>query len=166
MAARYGLTPGDVRREAAIVFGSVGDRGTLVRRRRRRGLGLQRAFGAPNLSDVGKLLIDTPGGGHVPLGKVATLTVNSTPSDITRVNGSNKIDVTANVAGGNLGSATAAVQARLAQIKLPLGYHIELLGEGAERQAAQQAPAEMGSARRSRSSSCSRRRSRACGWRC
>ncbi len=91
-----------------------------------------------NLSDVQNLLIDTPGGGHVPLGKVAKLVVNSTPSDITRIDGSNKIDVNANVAGsGNLSAATSAVQAKLAQIKLPVGYHIRLLGQGAERQAAQ-----------------------------
>ncbi len=29
------------------------------------------------------------------------------------------------------------MQARLAKVKLPVGYHVELLGEGAERQAAQ-----------------------------
>ncbi len=90
------------------------------------------------MTDLENLPIDTPSGGHVPLGKVANLTVNSTPSDITRVNGSNKIDVDANVSGaGNLGSATGDVQARLAHVKLPRGYQIELLGEGAERQAAQ-----------------------------
>jgi CzcA family heavy metal efflux pump len=137
-AARYGLTPGEVRRQAAIIFGSqelgelwyggiaVGVSGWSIPQARR------------SLSDVQNLLIDTPGGGRVPLGKVATLVVNTTPSDITRVNGSNKIDVQANVAGAsNLSAATSAVQARLAKVKLPAGYHIALLGEGAERQAAQ-----------------------------
>ncbi len=137
-AARYGLTPGDVRRQAAIIFGSqelgelwyggiaVGVSGWSVPSVRR------------NLSDVQRLLIDTPDGGHVPLGKVASLVVDSTPSDITRVNGSNKIDVEANVSGsGNLSSATSAVQSRVARIKLPAGYHIEVLGEGAVRAAAQ-----------------------------
>src|SRR5581483_7491123 len=137
-AARYGLTPGDVRRQAAIAFGSqelgelwyggvaIGVTGWTIPQVRR------------NLSDVQNLLIDTPGGGHVPLSKVATLVVNSTPSDITRVDGSNKIDVQANVSGSsNLSSATSAVQSRLAHINVPAGYHIELLGEGAVRQAAQ-----------------------------
>lgn len=137
-AARYGLTPGEVRRQAAIIFGSqevgelwfggyaIGVTGWSVPQARR------------NLSDLESLLIDTPNGKHVPLGKVAKLTVNSTPSDITRVNGSNKIDVTANVdSSSNLSAATGAVRARLAQVKLPPGYHIELLGQGAERQAAQ-----------------------------
>jgi CzcA family heavy metal efflux pump len=137
-AGRYGLTPGDVRRQAAILLGSqevgelwyggvaIGVTGWSIPQVRK------------NLTDMENLLIDTPGGGHVPLGKVARIVVNTTPSDITRIDGSNKIDVNANVAGaGNLGSATGAVQQRLKQIKLPVGYHISLLGQGAERQAAQ-----------------------------
>ncbi len=144
-AARYGLAPGEVRREAAIVLGStelgelwnggiaIGVTGWSLPSERR------------NLTDLQNLLIDTPGGGHVALGKVATLVVNSTPSDITRVDGSNKIDVNANVSGsGHLGSATSAVQSRLAHIKLPRGYHVQLLGEAAERQAAQQRLLELG----------------------
>jgi CzcA family heavy metal efflux pump len=144
-AARYGLTPGQVRREAAIVLGTtelgeiwnagvaVGVTGFSVPSARR------------NLTDLENLPIDTPGGGHVPLGSVAHLFVNSTPSDITRVDGSNKIDVNANVSGaGNLGSATSSVESRLAQIKLPRGYHIQILGEAAERQAAQQQLLELG----------------------
>jgi Cu/Ag efflux pump CusA len=91
-----------------------------------------------NLTDLQNLLLDTPGGGHVRLAKVARLRVDTTPSDITRIDSSNKIDVTANVAGaGSLSAATSAVRTRLAQVKLPLGYHISLLGQGAERQAAQ-----------------------------
>jgi Cu/Ag efflux pump CusA len=137
-AARYGLTPGAVRRQAAIVFGSqevgelwyggfaIGISGWSVPSARR------------SLTDLQNLLLDTPGGGHVPLSRVAHLVVNTTPSDITRIDGSNKIDVNANVAGsGNLSAATSAVRARLGQVKLPVGYHISLLGQGAERQAAQ-----------------------------
>ena len=65
-AARYGLTPGDVRRQAAVIVGSqevgelwyggiaIGVTGWSIPQVRR------------NLSDVESLLIDTPGGGHVP----------------------------------------------------------------------------------------------------
>jgi CzcA family heavy metal efflux pump len=137
MAARYGLTPGDVRRDAALLLGSVEvgeiSAGGIA-------LGVT-AYSTPQtrrtLTDVNRLLIDTPGGGHVPLGKVANLTVNETASGITRVDGSNKVDVTANADGGNLGAVTSAVRAKLAQIRLPLGYHAQLLGQAAERQAAQ-----------------------------
>ncbi len=144
-AGRYWLTPGQVRREAAIVFGGV-ELGEIWNAGVAIGVS---GFSAPSarqsFTDVQNLLIDTPAGGHVPLGRVASLVVDSTPSDITRVNGSNKIDVDANVSGsGNLGSATSAVEARLAGLKLPRGYHIELLGEGAERQAAQRRLLELG----------------------
>jgi CzcA family heavy metal efflux pump len=143
-AQRYGLTPGAVRREAAAIFGGqeVGD---VVQDGRFFGVSV---YSTPvsrrNLSDVSRLLIDTPGGGHVPLGKVATLAVDSTPSDVTRYDGANNIDVLANVSGQNLGAVTAAVQDRLARIHLPLGYRIELLGEAAERQAAQTRLLDMG----------------------
>ena len=144
VAARYGLTPGEVRRDAAALVGSqeVGeiDSGGVA-------VGVS-VYSTPStrqtFSDVSRLLIDTPSGGHVPLGKVASLTVNSTPSDITRVNGSNKIDVLANITGGNLGAVTSTVQAKLAKVKLPVGYHVELLGEAAERAAAQTRLLEMG----------------------
>jgi Cu/Ag efflux pump CusA len=144
VAARYGLTPGEVRRDAATLLGSV-EVGEIATNGVALGVS---AYSTPatrqTLSDVSALLIDTPSGGTVPLGKVASLVVNSTPSDITRIDGSNKIDVDANVAGDNLGAATSAVQSRLARVRLPVGYHIELLGEGAERQAAQNRMLAMG----------------------
>jgi CzcA family heavy metal efflux pump len=137
VAARYGLTPGEVRRAAAVLLGSV-EVGDISKDGVITGVSL---YGSPStrgsLSEMSRLLIDTPSGTRVPLGKVASLQINSTPSDITRINGSNKIDVLANVDGGSLGAATAALQARLAKLKLPLGYHVDLLGAAAERQAAQ-----------------------------
>jgi CzcA family heavy metal efflux pump len=143
-AQRYGLTPGAVRRAAAVIFGSQ-EAGDVIQNGRFLGVSV---YSTPasrqSLSDVKQLLIDTPGGGHVPLGKVADLTVNQTPSDITRYNGSNNIDVEANVSGSNLAAVTNAVRARLARVHLPLGYHFELLGEAAERQAAQDRLLDMG----------------------
>jgi CzcA family heavy metal efflux pump len=144
VAARYGLTPGDVRRDAAVLIGSqeVGEIATG-------GIPLgvsvwSTAAVRGSLSQLSRLLIDTPGGGHVPLGRVATLSVNSTPSGIARINGSNKIDVLGNVSGSNLSSVTSDVRARLARIHLPLGYGIHLVGEAAERAAAQDRLIKMG----------------------
>ena len=143
-AERYGLTPGAVRRAAATIFGGQ-EAGDVIQNGRFFGVSV---YSTPasrqSLSDVRRLLIDTPGGGHVALGQVASLAVDSTPSDITRYNGSNNIDVEANVSGGNLGSVTDAVRARLAKIRLPIGYTFELLGEAAERDAAQNRLLEMG----------------------
>jgi len=143
-ARRYGLTPGAVRRAAAAIFGGQ-EAGDVIQSGRFLGVSV---FSTPasrqTLGDVRRLLIDTPGGGHVALGTVANLAVDQTPSDITRYNGSNNIDVEANVSGSDLGSVTAAVRARLARIQLPLGYRFELLGEAAEREAAQNRLLDMG----------------------
>jgi CzcA family heavy metal efflux pump len=136
-ARRAGLKPGDIRRASAtLVAGEeVGDifRGGRI-------------YGVPvwstpatraNLTDIRRLPLDTPAGGHVALGQVATVRLAPTPSDIKRENASRRIDVDANVNGRDIGSATADVKQELARFRFPVGYHAEVLGEGAERQAAQ-----------------------------
>ncbi len=143
-AARYGMTPGYVRREAAVIFGTqevgeVWNNGIAL------GVtGFSVSSARQSFSNFRDLLIDTPSGGLVPLYKVANIVINQTPSDITRVNEQNKIDVLANASGGSLSSATSTINSRLAQVKLPAGYRVQLLGEGAERQAAQKRLLEMG----------------------
>jgi CzcA family heavy metal efflux pump len=143
-ARRFGLTPGGVRRAAAAIFGSQ-EVGEIDVDGRVYGVSV---YSTPetrrNMTDVSRLLIDTPSGGHVELGTVAKLQVNSTPSDITRENGANNIDVLANVTGSDVGGVTAAVHARLGKTRLPLGYRVEVLGEAAERDAAQTRLLDMG----------------------
>src|SRR5437868_4830241 len=100
VAKRYGLKPGDVRRAAAVLMASepVADISSGGK------LQFVAVWSTPsarrNLSDLSRMLIDTPGGGHVPLGMVATIRVRPTPSTILRENGSRKIEVTANMSGG------------------------------------------------------------------
>jgi Cu/Ag efflux pump CusA len=143
-AARYGLTPGEVRRDAATLIGGQEAGEVDVDGRSYTVAVWSTPAARADLTDVSQLPIDTPSGGHVPLGMVANLTVDQTPSDVTRYDGSNKIDVMANVNGNNLGSVTSAVQTRLDKVKLPVGYHIELLGEAAARAAAQSRLLDMG----------------------
>jgi Cu/Ag efflux pump CusA len=90
-----------------------------------------------NLSSLRQLPIDTPAGGHVPLGAVASIQVKPSPSQILRENGTRYAEVDANVSGSDLGASAAAVRAALAKITMPPGYHYALLGEAAERAAAQ-----------------------------
>jgi CzcA family heavy metal efflux pump len=90
-----------------------------------------------NLTDIRNMLIDTPGGGHVRLADVASVTVKSTPNMVQRENGTRRMDVRADVApGSDLGTVATAVEGALASVHLPLGYHAELQGEWQERQAA------------------------------
>jgi CzcA family heavy metal efflux pump len=137
VALRYGLKPGDVRRAAATYLASeeVGD---VFRAGKAYDV---HVWSTPqtrrSLTDIRRLPIDTPSGGHVPLGVLADVAVRPTPNDIHRENASRYIDVGANLSKGDLGSVSGEVGRRLATIRLPLGYHAELLGEAAERQAAQ-----------------------------
>jgi Cu/Ag efflux pump CusA len=60
------------------------------------------------------------------------------PNVIEREGQSRKIDVSGNVNGRDLGSVARDVQAAVAKVSFPLGYHAELVGEYAERQVAAQ----------------------------
>ncbi len=83
------------------------------------------------------LLIATPAGGHVRLADVADLAIVPTPNAIKREGASRRIDVTCNVSGRALGDVARDVEARISKLAFKRGYHPEILGEWAERQAAQ-----------------------------
>lgn len=83
------------------------------------------------------LLIETPSGGHVRLADVADLTIVPTPNAIKREGASRRIDVTCNVSGRALGVVAREVEARVGKVSFAQGYYPEILGEWAERQAAQ-----------------------------
>jgi Cu/Ag efflux pump CusA len=90
------------------------------------------------VNHIRQLGIDTPARGHVPLGEIADVRIRPTPNVVERVGQSRKIDVSANVKGRALGSVAHEVESALQSIPLPLGYHVEVLGENAERRAAEQ----------------------------
>ena len=137
-AARYGLTPGDVRREAAIMMASepmseIATNDQLL---------IVAAWTTPatrnSVTALEQLPIDTPDGGRVALGKVATVSIVPTPSQIVRVNGTRMQEVDADISGTDLGSAAGEVQSLLRSLKLPAGYTASLQGESVERASAQQ----------------------------
>jgi len=84
-----------------------------------------------------ELLIATPSGGHVRLADVADLAIVPTPNAIKREGASRRIDVTCNVTGRALGDVAREIEERIAKVPFKAGYHPEILGEWAERQAAQ-----------------------------
>ncbi len=136
-AERYGLKPGDVRRAQAALMSSieVGDIYTDLKAFDVAIWG--KAYLRNDLTNLRELLIDTPGGGHVRLADVADIRIAPTPNEIKRENNSRRIDVLSNVKGRDLGSFVGELEQNLSQVEFPLGYHPELLGENAERQAAQ-----------------------------
>jgi Cu/Ag efflux pump CusA len=88
-------------------------------------------------TSIRELLIDTPSGSQVRLQYVAEVRIGSSITAIQHDTVSRRIDVSLNTDGRDLGAVVADVHAKLAQISFPLEYHAELLGEYAERQAAQ-----------------------------
>ena len=136
-AGPLGIKPGDVRRATSALLASeeVGDVF----------FGGQaydvHVWSTPesrdSLTAIARLPLDTSRGGTVPLSDIAEVGIASTPNSIKHEGLFRKIDVDANVSGRDLGSVVADVEAALAAIEFPQGYHPELLGEFAERQAAQ-----------------------------
>ena len=136
-AREFGLKPGDVRRSVStLIMGEeVGD---LFRNGKTFDVNV---WSTPetrqNLTDIETLLIDTPSGEYVHLADVADLRIVPTPNDIHHEELSRSIDVSANVDGRDLGSAVGELKDRMEEVRWPLEFRTELLGEFTERQAAQ-----------------------------
>ena len=135
-AARYGLTARDVQQAVGILV--RGERvGEFYEEQRAFGVAV---WGVPAIrrdpDALRRLLVDTPGGGAVPLGAVADVVLAPTLNEITREGATRKLDVTLNVRGRALGAVAREVEDRLAAITLPAEHRAVVLGEYAERQAA------------------------------
>jgi Cu/Ag efflux pump CusA len=133
-AQRYGLKPGDVRRDATtltsgLVVGNLYEQSKIFD---------VVVWGTPgvrsNLTELGNLRIDTPSGGQVALKDVATLTVRPEPAAITHDDAVRSVEVAASVTG-DPSSVVAAVRARLARMPMPYEYHAEVFGNATTAQA-------------------------------
>jgi Cu/Ag efflux pump CusA len=136
-AQRYGVKPGEVRRASAVMMAGeeVGD---LFMEGKAYDVNVWSIPSARHsVNSVRNLPIDTPHDGPVRLGDIADIRIAPVPSVVYRENASRRIDVSANVDAVNLGAVMKEVQNRVDNIKLPMGYHAVVLGEYAERQAAQ-----------------------------
>jgi Cu/Ag efflux pump CusA len=73
----------------------------------------------------------------VRLRDVADVSLEPAPNSIDREDGSRRIDILADVEGVDIGTIGKELQDQLEAHDFPLGYHVELLGEFEEQQAAQ-----------------------------
>ena len=126
-AARAGISPADVRREAgALLYGL-----TVEDDFRNQEVFDVEVSGPPALRDslpaVRALELVTPGGGHVRLGQVARISMSQEPADIEQQADSRYLDVTALVPSGQVGAVSAAIGSRLASFHFPRNYHAELV---------------------------------------
>jgi CzcA family heavy metal efflux pump len=137
-AQTYGIKPGDVRRAATTLMAGeeVGD---IFRDGKAYDIQVWSKPEVRNsLTDIRMLPIDLPGGGTILLSDVADVRLQPTPNAIEREANTRKIDVGANVSGRALGAVVGDVEDALEQVQFPLGYSYDLIGELAERQAADQ----------------------------
>ena len=88
---------------------------------------------------LGRLLVDTPNQGQVPLAAVADISMIEGPNVVNREGGSRRIQITCNARGRDVVGLMHEIQSRIKQrVRLSAGYHLEFGGEFAARQTAQQ----------------------------
>jgi Cu/Ag efflux pump CusA len=80
-----------------------------------------------SLTSVRNLLIDTPEGGHVRLGSVASVRIAPSPDIIKRQAVSRYVDVSAAVSGRDRDAVVHDVQRSLRTLSFPIEYHAEVL---------------------------------------
>jgi Cu/Ag efflux pump CusA len=136
-AQAAGIKPGDVRRAATTLVSGI-QVGALFEAQK---IFEVQVWGVPevreNATDIGGLLLDLPGGGHVTLGEVADVRIGSSPSSIDHDATSRSLDVTAAVGGRSRDDVVGDVRAQLAQVSFPLEYHAEVLGDYSDRTGAE-----------------------------
>lgn len=83
-----------------------------------------------NKTAIGRLLIQSPTGGHIPLSKVSTLKEVVGPRQITRENNQRFITIQCNVNNRDIGSFVREAQSEIEEaIELPSGYFIKWGGQ-------------------------------------
>ena len=126
-AQRHGLRPGDIRRDATtltsgLIVGNLYEQSKIFD---------VVVWGAPqtrsDLTELGNMLIDTPGGGTVALKDVASLTVRAEPAAIVHDDVLRSVEVAAGVTG-DPSEVAAAVRAQIARMPMPYEYHAEVFG--------------------------------------
>jgi Cu/Ag efflux pump CusA len=127
-AHNAGVAPGDVRRAASTLVSGLTVGNFFQDQAVFDVVVMGSAAVRQNIDAVRNLLINTGGGGHVPLSKVANVAVRSDPIDIQHEALSRYIDVTAPVSSGSAGAIASSLGQQLSSLRYPLDYHAEVLG--------------------------------------
>lgn len=127
--ALFGLTPGEVRRQAQTLI--AGEKvGEIYRDQKSFDVAV---WSEPalrgDLHKVADLLIETSAGAPVRLANVADVRIVPALNTIKRENGVRRLDVTMNVLGADLGRVAREVEAAIAQVQFAPGYFPQVLGE-------------------------------------
>ena len=127
-AEALGMTPGDVRRQAATLVGGL-EVGAIFEQQKVFDVQVWTPEELRNSTDkIRQLPIDTPSGARVRLGDVATIAVSEQPTVIDREAVQRRLDIVAEISSGGVRDAVAS---NLAAMRLPAEYHAEVRDEGA-----------------------------------
>ncbi len=128
--ARYGMTVGQLAEGIDVALN-----GEVVSQILEQGRSVDLVVRFPeslrvNAEAIALVPFDTPTGQRVPLGQLATVTVDRGPNTISRENAQRKIVVQANVAGRDLGSTVEEIRSVVAErVSFPPGYFVEFGGQ-------------------------------------
>lgn len=129
MAAQYGITYQQVMQEVmlrfngqtATIFRSGGDEIDVVvalpEERRQ------------TIQDIESMYMRSPNGQLIPLSALAELKQVQGPVEIQRQDQQRQVNITAELAGRDLGSVAAEIQAQLDKLNLPEGYQVSMAGQ-------------------------------------
>src|SRR5688500_574304 len=132
-AQRYGLRPGDVRREVSALVSGL----TVGSLYEQQAIFDVVVWGGPqvrsNVEQLQGMLVHTPNGQPVRLGDVATIDVSPTPTVVSHDGVRRSLDVTAEVRGRDAADVAADATARLRQMTFEDEYLAEVLGDAVGR---------------------------------
>ena len=126
-ARKVGLTPGDIRRQSSTMIASEEVSDIFADGRAYDVHVTAIPSARDSVTDVENMQLDTPDGSRVLLKDVATITLGATPNAIERQNQSRRIDVGANIAGGDLGAVVDDVEELVAGVGFARGYYAEVM---------------------------------------
>ncbi len=127
-AAKAGLRPGDVRRDATtltsgLIVGSLYEEAKIFD---------VVVWGGPSMRQsvtaLQGLMVDTPAGGQVRLGDIASVRVAAEPVAIEHHEVSRSVDVVLGLNGRSPAAVAEDVRARIAAVAMPFEYHAEVVG--------------------------------------
>ena len=128
-AEQLGIKPGDVRRTAATLLNGIVV-GNLFEEQKIFEVVVQ---GTENLrhsvDDVRNLRIDLPGGGQVPLGSVANVSIVPSPNVIKHEDVSRYLDIGIDVRGRDVDAVADDIQQAIRAVDFPFEYHAEVLDD-------------------------------------
>ncbi len=133
-ARRYGLRPGDVRREATTLVSGLTVGNLYEEAKVFDVVVLGTPAARANLSSLADVRIDTPSGTQVRLGDVAKVSVGPEPASIVHDQVMRSVEVVADVTGADASAVVADVRAAVAAVPMPSEAHLQVLSSAVDRQ--------------------------------